>query len=279
MTFDFNALNAAIEAEAKQTDMTVAQDGGGDYEPPALGLAQARLVGYYETGKHEEEWEGKTRIRDKVDLVFELSGPNHPPRKLADGTLIPLRITVKETKSQSSKANFFKLFGAMNYDGAARHMAQLLGKAYLVEVFHKKSKDGKKTYANLKGPNGYNIKGPFFQDPLSGKTVAVAVAPPLTEIKGFLFNSATLAMWNSIFIAGQYEERKDEKTGAVISPARSKNVLQETIKSAANWKECPVSALLEAGGEPDLPEPETVEEGAPWNEPGTANDDPLSAMG
>jgi hypothetical protein len=274
MTFDFNALNAAIEAEANQTDMSVAQDGGGEYTPPALGLAQARFVGYYETGKHEEEYEGQKRVRDKVDMVFELSGPNHPPRVLADGTRIPLRITVKETKSQSAKANFFKLFGAMNYDGAARHMAQLLGKAYLVEVFHKESKG--KIFANLKGTNGYNIKGPFFQDPLSGKTVAIDVAPPQTEIKGFLFNSATKAMWDSIYIAGEYEERKDEKTGAVISPARSKNTLQERIMKAQNWKDCPVYAILAAGGEPDLPDATTV----PANEAaGTANDDPLSSMG
>ncbi|CAJ2950661.1 Uncharacterised protein [Burkholderia pseudomallei] len=48
----------------------------------------ARFVGYFELGTHEEEFEGKKRDREKVDLVFELSGPNHEPIKAADGTLI-----------------------------------------------------------------------------------------------------------------------------------------------------------------------------------------------
>ncbi|KGS56935.1 hypothetical protein [Burkholderia pseudomallei] len=58
------------------------------YIPPAISIRGARFVGYFELGTHEEEFEGKKRDREKVDLVFELSGPNHEPVKAADGTLI-----------------------------------------------------------------------------------------------------------------------------------------------------------------------------------------------
>jgi len=224
-------------------DMRKPNRGSSDYTPPALGIARARLVGYFELGTHEEEYEGKLRDREKVDLIFELSGPNHEPRKLDDGTLIPIRITVQETLSFNEKANFFKLFGAMNYAGKATHMAELLGEAFVVEVFHKKSKDGKKTYANLKGPNGYNVKGTTVQDPLSGKAVVVDILPPVTEIKYFIWNTADQEMWDSIYIPGEYAERKDSE-GKVISPARSKNVLQGIIRKAKNWPQHPLAALV-----------------------------------
>jgi hypothetical protein len=214
------------------------------YTPPALGIARARFIGYLELGTHEEEYEGRTRDREKVDLVFELSGPNHEPRKLEDGTLIPHRITVQETLSLEPWSNFFRLFADMNraHGNTRTHMAELLGRAFLVEVFHRKSKDGKKVYANLKGPNGYNVKGTTVQDPISGKTVVVAVLAPITEIKYFIWDAADLEMWDSIYIPGEWEARKNEK-GEIISPARSKNVLQEKIRKAKNWASHPLAAV------------------------------------
>ena len=274
----YNLADKIAQAAKTGPNMTQAQQGGGEeYTPPAEGLARARLVGYFELGKHEDEYQGQKKVRDKVDLVFELSGPNHPPRRLADGTLVPQRITVQETLSLSDKANFFKLFGQMNYAGKATHMAQLLGEPFLVEVFHRKSADGKKVYANLKGPNGYNVRGTSVQDPLSGKTVHIDVDPPLTEIKAFVWDLADKEMWDSIFIDGKYEARKDEKTGEIISPERSKNVIQERIMRALNWKESPVYAILAAGGAtPDIPDAETPERDTPEN---AAAADPLASIG
>jgi hypothetical protein len=211
----------------------------GGYTPPDAGLAYARLVGYFEIGKHEEANEaGDVVLRDRVDLVFELSGPRHQPRKFDDGTLIPYRITAQEALSLEYRANFFKLFTMMNgaYVGQASHMVLLLGKPFIVEVFHRRSKDGKKIYANLKGPNGYNIRGVSYQDEQSGETETVDVPPALTELKAFLWELANKAMWDSIHIPGFYEERKNDE-GEVISPARSKNVLQERIMSAKNRPE------------------------------------------
>jgi hypothetical protein len=219
-------------------DMTQVKQSA-EYTPPAAGMARARLVGYFELGKHEEEnMQGKMVLRDKVDLVFELSGPNHQPRKLDDGTLIPYRVTVQETLSYEYWANFFRLFTMMNaaHGDTATHMVELLGKPFIVEVFHRKSKDGKKTYANLKGPNGYEVHGTDVQDPVTGKQTKIDVEPALTNPLAFLWDLANKAMWDSIKIPGFYQERKDDN-GAVISPARSKNVLQERIMSAKNWPE------------------------------------------
>ncbi|MFM0494243.1 hypothetical protein [Paraburkholderia caledonica] len=219
-------------------DMTQVKQSA-EYTPPAAGMARARLVGYFELGKHEEEnMQGKMVLRDKVDLVFELSGPNHQPRKLDDGTLIPHRVTVQETLDYSGCGNFSMLFAAMNaaHGDTATHTVELLGKPFIVEVFHRRSNDGKKVYANLKGPNGYRLYGTTVQDPATGKQCAVMVTAALTDPRAFIWDLANSAMWDSIHIPGEYEERADDK-GEVISPARSKNVLQERIMSAENWPE------------------------------------------
>ncbi|UEP33717.1 hypothetical protein LL998_10875 [Burkholderia ambifaria] len=228
--------------------MNKPQPDSNGYTPPAAGTAQARFVGYYEMGKHPGEYKGQPRVNDEVWLVFELSGPNYPPRELDDGMRVPQRVTVRECMDLTSTAHFFKLFGMMNYAGKATHMVQLLGEAFLVEVFHRKSADGKRTYANLKGPNGYAVKGPSYQDPISGSTVSVPVAPPITEPRAFIWDIADLEMWNSIFVGGEYEAKKDDK-GNVTQAARSKNVLQNYIKESLNWKEHPLAQIIDAGGE------------------------------
>lgn len=239
-------LRAAIRrAAATGPDMREPNSSKG-YVPPKEGLAYARLVGYFELGTHEEEFEGNKRDQQKVDLIFELSGPNHEPRKLDDGTLVPVRILVQETLTFNEKTNFFKLFAAMNYASKATHMAELLGDPFMVEVFHKKSGDGKKVYANLKGPNGYNIKGTTVQDPISGKSVVVEVAPAITELKAFVWDIADKDMWESIFIEGEYAERREGEK--VIAPARPKNVIQERIMAAKNWPEHPLYPSLVAEG-------------------------------
>ena len=222
-------------AVAQSADMNVAQSGGG-FIPAAAGIAQARFISYIEMGKHVESVQGYDVARDKVWLVFELSGPNHSPRDGANGEKVPQRITVKETLSLNADDNFFKLFRAMNYAGKARHMAQLLGAPFLVEIFHKKSEDGKQTFANLKGPNGYNVCGPFYQDLESGKTIAVKVPPAMSLFRYFIWDAADKERWDSIYIEGEYEVRTDTD-GKVIAPAKSKNLYQEYIMQATNWPE------------------------------------------
>jgi hypothetical protein len=278
MTQALNLADLIAQAAKTGPDMTQTK-GGGDFAPPNAGVTRLRLVGYFETGKHKElNMQNKEVLRDKVDLVFELSGPNHPPRVTEDGTKIPHRITVKETKSLNEKANFYKLFAAMNaaHGGGATHMVQMLGKAFRSEVFHKQGgKDGKTTFANLKGPNGYIIRPVTYQDEETGETKTVNVDPPITELKAFIWDLADKAMWDSIYIPGEYEARKNDK-GEVTTPAKSKNVLQGRIKAAANFAEIAdrVGATAEELGVPDAETPERSDPPA-----GSAGEDPLAALG
>jgi hypothetical protein len=251
-TIDFKALGAL--AASTGSDMTVASKGGGDYKPVAAGLARARLVAYVETGREESEFSGVKKVQPMASLVFELSGPKHPGRTLDDGTLVPDRITVELAVSLNEKANMFKVFKAMNYNGTAKHMAQLIGESFLVTVFHReyKRKDGSDGVAvSLKNDSGYSIRAPRYEDPDTGDIKVVEVAPMVSTPRVFLWDHASLEQWESLFIEGEYPARTDDK-GAVIAPARSKNVFQNQIRAAVNFKGSPIQTLLD-GGSLDVP--------------------------
>ena len=256
MTFD---INAAVQQAATQgPNMNEAQKGGGGtYVPPAEGLCRLRLIGYIEGGKQRHEYQGAVSYKDKVKLIFELSGPKHQPRMAEDGTPIPFRITIEETLSLSEKANFYKLFRAMNYDGQATHMAQLLGREFLGNVHHITTNKGN-TLALLKGPQGYTIRSPYYEDPMTGERHHIAADPQMSETRCFLWEFPSKAMWDSLYIEGMYEERKDDK-GNVVAPAKSKNVFQDWIRSAQNFAGSPMADILE-GGELDLPSTAVQEE-------------------
>jgi hypothetical protein len=56
-----------------------------------------------------------------------------------------------------------------------------------------------------------------------------------------------MEQWGSLYIEGEYRERKDDKTG-VVTPAKCKNTLQNKIKGAVNFIGSPIHTLLVAGG-------------------------------
>jgi hypothetical protein len=258
---DFKKLGAKAAAEGKDMTKPVV-GGGGDYEPPAAGPCRLRFVAYIEIGKQKEKFMGKDRVREKALLVFEVSGPKHPPTVLDDGTKIPHRITIKETVSLNEKANFFKLFTRMNYAGKAVHMAQLLGEAFKGEIIHRKfAKKGEDkanpatwtgVIADLKSKDkGFTIEPPRYEvvneDGPTGEFKMLPVEPAISPIKGFLWDHADMEQWNGIFLDGKYDDRKDEKTGE-ITPGKSKNTLQAQIMQAVNFKGSPIEALLKQGG-------------------------------
>jgi hypothetical protein len=70
----------------------------------------------------------------------------------------------------------------------------------------------------------------------------VEVAAAATAVKAFIWDIADKEMWDSIYIPGEYPERRDAD-GVLIAPARSKNVIQEKIASAKNWASHPLSSL------------------------------------
>lgn len=239
MAIDFKALAAKAAATR---DMTQAQAGGGDYEPPAAGMARCRLVAYIETGRHREEYKGQPKVKEKVTLIFELSGPKHKP---TEG--VPIRLTITESLSLNEKANFFKLFQRMNYQGKS-HFAEMLGDDFICTVVHKKSTDGKKTYANLRDEGGYTVRPPFLPNPETGEDVRIVADPQISPTKCFIWDYADAEQWASIFIDGSYDEKKLDD-GTVI-PAKSKNQFQNAIRSAINFEGSPAQeVILAAGGD------------------------------
>lgn len=271
-----NPFANAIQEAASQTDMNEAQKGGGDFVPPAEGLVRLRFVGYIELGKHDKEYKGKISQKEYVNLLFEASGPKHPPYE--DGT--PIMFSARMVKSQSEKAGFFKLFRRMNPTGTAKHIAELLGNAYIATVVHNTTGEGdqKRTYANLTDKEGvWTIREPFIDniDAETGEAtrVMIKIDEPKTPIRCFLWDYATKDMWDSIFIDGMYDELKDDN-GKVIREAKSKNRFQNQIKAAHNWVGSPMQEMLFAGGEADVPDAEKPEGGQ-----GAASDDPLEAAG
>lgn len=269
MTNKFAAIaTAAIAAGA---DQTVAKTGGGgDYTPPAAGPCRLRFIAYVELGKQAGTFQGKPTIKDKVLLTFEVSGPKHPPTVSEDGTKTPIRISIEESLSLNEKANFFKLFQRMNYTGKAKHMTELLGEAYLGTIYHRtyKRADGTDGVAVELRPKGdtYSIRPPRFEDPETGELRVVEVAPPVSAMRCFVWShpeipleaGTPLDQWNSLFIEGEYPERKDEKTGAVIRKAKSKNVYQNKVKLAKNFAGSPIFLLLTNNGQSlDIPDAES----------------------
>lgn len=257
---------AAAKAVEAGADQTTAKTGGA--ELPAEGPCNLRLVGYIELGKHESTFQGRKKTPEKVSLIFEVSGRNHPPVVTDNGTF-PHRIEVSENLSLSDKARFFKLFQLLNYKGTAKIAAELLGEPYRGRIVHREytGKDGKQhKVAELfdKKLGVYTIQQPRVEETIDGEPtgnwVQVKVAPALSDLRCFLWNHPDMEQWDSLFIDGTYEERKNE-AGEVIAPARSKNKYQLKIRTALNFAGSPVEALLQDGGiKLDLPEDGVVDE-------------------
>ena len=249
MAIDFKKLGKqAVETGADMTKVVTGE--GGDYVPPAEGPCRLRFVGYIETGRHESTYKGEKKTAAKAYALFEVSGPKHPVRDGQDGVKYPCAIAVvKLTVSRHEKATMVKLFNILNHAGKASSFFELLGEPYLGTIRHRKYKykDGGEGVAiELTNEDGVlQIRAPSFPDPETGELRHVNVDPALTPLKGFMWDFADKEQWDSIFIDGMSEPRKD-KDGKEVAPARSKNKWQNEIKSAINYKGSP--AFLLAGG-------------------------------
>lgn len=258
-----NIAEKIAEAVQEGADQTVAKAGGGA-ELPAEGPCSLRLVGYIELGKHKKTFQGKPKTVEEVTLIFEVSGKNHPPIQTDNG-VFPHRIEVTETLSLNDKARFFKLFQLLNYKGTAKHAAELVlnTAAYRARIIHREytGRDQKvRKVAEIfdKKAGAYTIQPPRVEvtdedGQPTGEYREVKVAPALSEQRIFLWNKADMEQWTSLFIGGEYEERRNEK-GEVTAPAKSKNKYQLKIRAAENYAGSPIQQLLANGGqELDLP--------------------------
>jgi len=266
MAIDIKKLQEKARQSGK--DFTQTTDGsGGGYQPPPAGPCNLRFVGYFEIGEHERQFKSEARRVKQIQLVFELSGKNYPVK---DG--VPVRMIVTETDSRHIKANIVKLFNKMNYEGRATHFAELLGNAYRGRVHHREYEVGgqKRVYASLRNDDGYSITPPVVEvmDDATGDVVVkpIKVAEPLTELKLFLWDNPDMEQWASIYIDGEFPERRDD-TGKIINPARSKNVIQNKIKTALNWVGSPMQRLLEEGELGEVGEPDETPDDAPPAKP------------
>lgn len=235
------SLNKLLQqVQEKGKDQSVASGGGGDYTPPAEGQTGARIVGYFEIGKHESEYQGQKKTNDEVLIVFELIGKKHPPRENQDGTKTPVRVTLRLNLSTNEKAGYFKLFSRLRTE--EKHFVQLLGKPVLLNIVHRHVGEGdkKRTYANI---DKDSVRKPIVQVPeiVDGEPTGslldqdFPVGPALTELKAFVWDFADAEMWDSIYIAGELPERKDD-AGKVIREAKSLNTIQLEIAKALNFK-------------------------------------------
>lgn len=254
---------AALAAETDdQTEVQVA----GDYEREVIpeGPNFARLVEYIECGKHPQKpYQGKEKPpAEMLRLTFELL---HPKKSIIEYEVDGVTkkrgqlITIRMKKSLSDKATFKKIFNAMTYGrDSIKHMAQMLGEPFLVNVFHNKSKDaqGKEVvYANLNNSEGvYSIGAPKHVDPITQETTDLAphISQPFAPLRIFLWNNPTKETWDSLFIDGTREVK--DKDGNVTN--ESKNWLQEYILSAINAEGSALSSML--SGVADLPLSEPV---------------------
>lgn len=232
MSFDLKKTLAHI-AKTGPNMQEAQKGGGGDYEPPVEGACLLRFVGYVEIGKQESNWKGQVKVKDKVQLVFEVHGKNYPVKELDDGTKVVHRIKITETLSLSEKANFFKLFRAMsNGRSDITHMAQMLGEPFRGRIYHNKTEDGR-VFARLRNDAGYSIAPPYVEDAETGESRKVKVPEAISPLRLFVWDAASKEMWDSLFIDGEYEEGK------------TKNVFQEAITKAKNFPGSPIYAILQ----------------------------------
>ena len=282
--FDFTSI--ADEVASVQADANVAKAGGGNYTPPPKGLARLRFIGYIELGKHVKKVQGKPdKNEDQAWLIFELGGKGYEPKVLDAGTKIPVRITVKLNKSLNEKATYYKLFKRMNYEQKATNFIQLLGQPFLGNVGHfeipAKEAGGQPTIiANFRDDAGnLTIRPPRIEamDEETGDVVVkpIPVAAAISEQRCLVWNAKPEhlgKMWASLYIpeaeASEGDEGKEQ---------RSRNVYQNTIKSALNFEGSPIHQYLQSAG---------VDLGIPEPDKGQASDagkpdadDPLNGVG
>jgi hypothetical protein len=227
------------------------------YQPPAEGVAFARFVGYFEVGQHQWRTDKGPTFKDTVDMLFELSGPNHPLQELDDKS-VPHIVTVSMPLELIPGRSFFDTFARMNFDGTDSHMSELLGSAFALYIVHRPLRSGEGVYATVDGGKGGFLIEPAKFRSETGELCETPIAPPHYVLSMFVWDSADLDDWYDIYIPGEWPEVRSD-SGVLQRSARSKNVFQERIMSAANWPEHPLAAIAKLGPDPEAPSPEELE--------------------
>ena len=195
----------------------VVQGGGGDFKSlihtkEAEGPVLLRFIGYIETGlEAKQQGEGAD---DKVQLQFEVVSPRHVKNGTKDDGAeysIRERLTVYLKKGTNSKSGFVNFFQAMDYGRGNTHFTQMLGEAFLADLFAKTSTTGvvdpKGRNVIHDGWNGkYTIRAPITTDAISNESVNIPVPEARYPQQCFVWNQPNKAMWDSIQIGDKAED-------------------------------------------------------------------------
>lgn len=125
-----------------------------DFEPAPAGNHIARLYKIVHVGTIQDTYEGKPREINKIALTFELSSELHQFREGEPDR--PWSVSREFTFSMGEKANLRKMVEGMigvalqDEEATSFNIEDLLGKACLLNVVHKKNTVGK-TYAQIAG--------------------------------------------------------------------------------------------------------------------------------
>jgi hypothetical protein len=258
---DVTNFKDLIDKAAEMEDQSVEVQTTFDNDPPPAGPTIGRFIEYIELGKHKQgDYQGKPKPdAEVVRVTFELLHPKKnikeyeaDGKKVVTGQLVSLKIT----KKLGDKAKFKRLFNKMTYGRPIKHMAQMLGEGFIINVYHNVvKKDGKDTtYVNLDKEGDYGIGAPFIIDPITEARTDVPIQPATRPLKLFLWNNPTKETWASLYIEGTRERKNADGSTEQVS----KNWLQEQILSATNYTGSPLADML--GGVPELPtsEPEVT---------------------
>jgi hypothetical protein len=236
-------LNSLIEdaIELQSVDLTETGTGGGGIMPE--GYAMARLVTYVELGQQPQEFNGKPKNpADEFFVGFKLFGGDGD---CYDGRFIK---TFDLALSNNAKAGAKVLFDKLNWKGDMKHIAQALGRAFLVPIIIKKGADGKER-------NRINLAGILPPIDVVSKSAYPIPEVDMGDLKYFFFNKPTKGTWEALFVEGQWDD------------GGSKNKVQEKIMSALNFPGSELEQLVSGVVLPDLQDEAPADE--PVAEPAT----------
>jgi hypothetical protein len=250
MTLDL-AFIENTAAAAPTVDLSTPSAGGGG-NIAAEGRCNLRLVGYVQLGTHTTDSPkfGK-KTSPRATLLFEVSGPNHPPVPSPSGgteaRVMSLKFVHQPHKPPHEKSTDFAIFSSMNYNGGKTGYHQMLGEAFCGTVVHKKLDDGT-TIAFL----DRKVVAPTYEEVIdgepTGKLLTRTVLPLSTPLRFFMTDRPCKRTWDSLYIAGELQA-SEAKDGRPARPARTKNYLQELIMASDDFVGSPTQRMLTGMGD------------------------------
>lgn len=254
------------------TDMTAVKTGGGGRGLLPSGTALVRLCSYIEFGSTIQEFNGQKKPAAPIfQLGFRIVGgaglneKGEGEKYVLEEGQYPLITTYDTTMSLHEKAKAIKYFNALNRVGnKATHFVQKLQEQclYALPIGTKVATGGRNVGKVVQDIDFSNLQAALDQETGLPRTGL----PELKDehIQVFLWNQPSQAMWDTLFIEGEWEEKVDEKTGKVLYPARSKNFLQEKCLQAIDFEGSALQLLLqESGADYTIPELATEAEDVP----------------